>query len=41
MLIIGRLFSAIGALFRGVANAIRALIPGGRGRHGRHHRTRY
>jgi hypothetical protein len=35
MLIIGRIFSAIGALFRGVMNALGALIPGGRHHHRR------
>lgn len=30
MLIIGRIFGAIGALFRGIMNALRTLIPGGR-----------
>lgn len=38
MLFIGRIFSAIGALFRGIMNAIGALIPGGGRRGGRRRR---
>jgi hypothetical protein len=38
MLFIGRIFSAIGALFRGVMNALSALIPGARRTHTRRRR---